>query len=786
MDNVKRDEVVVNDNLSELKQMKVWVCWNSIEKDGRKTKKPLAASGKATGTNRDYEDTWVTFDEAKSAACAKNYSGVGFVIPKGFFFLDIDHRALDDPHVVKMLERFGSYAERSVSGEGIHIYGKCDFKKLPTVKDKKGKLKLDSKYYLKNPHNDTELYIGGLTNRFAVFTEDVIRDEPVKECTNAVMVTLENDMVKNKLSLEEKKKKINEDLLKKNTDIVISNMHNQKNWEKVYSLFDLGDTTGYNSASEADLALCCIIAFWAGNRPDLIDSAFRRSSLYREKWERDDYREETIRKSIASCRGNFHRGAKPKPPFIREGDQGEYISAPALAKYVRKHCNFLLVRDNGKQGVLIYVYEKGVYRLYDEKMFKGIIKDFIAEYDEEMVKMNNVNEVYQNILTDRNYISQDELNSREDIINFRNGILIVNENELRLTDHSPSIYSTIQIPCSWRGDYSDSPVFVDYLKTLTNSDDSVAKLLLQFTGACLSNIKGWRMKKSLFLVGDGDTGKSQLKSLVEKLLGKGNYIGIDLSEIEARFGTGAIYGTRLAGSSDMSFMTVSELKTFKKITGGDSLFAEFKGKQAFEYTYNGLLWFCMNRLPKFGGDDGKWVYNRIMVVNCPNIIPKDKQDKQLLDKMYAERDGIIYLAVRALQKVIQNGYRFDEPDCVTAAREQYMSDNNTVISFFNECMCERDGGKIKDNITTGKVYKVYREWCNDNNSGFAKTAKEFRDSLSEHLGVPYDELTKRLHGYTYYQRYTLTLETKKQYPKICGYDTSNGPEDNMYSRWEQK
>ena len=51
MDNIKREEGIISDNLSELKQMKVWVCWNFIEKDGRKTKKPLAASGKATGTN---------------------------------------------------------------------------------------------------------------------------------------------------------------------------------------------------------------------------------------------------------------------------------------------------------------------------------------------------------------------------------------------------------------------------------------------------------------------------------------------------------------------------------------------------------------------------------------------------------------------------------------------------------------------------------------------------------------------------------------------------------------
>ena len=244
------------------------------------------------------------------------------------------------------------------------------------------------------------------------------------------------------------------------------------------------------------------------------------------------------------------------------------------------------------------------------------------------------------------------------------------------------------------------------MHTLTNGEAAIRQLLLEFMGACISNVKGWRMKKALFLVGEGDTGKSQLKSLVERLLGIGNYIGIDLTEIKARFGTGAIYGTRLAGSSDMSFLTVEELKTFSKITGGDSLFAEFKGQQGFEFTYGGLLWFCMNRLPKFGGDDGKWVYNRIMAVNCPNAIPKDKQDKLLLDKMYAEREGIVYKAVMALQTVIANGYRFSEPQSIEVAREAYMAENNTVISFFDECMYPWKNGIINSHCTTGRIYRV--------------------------------------------------------------------------------
>lgn len=775
MENLRKEVRLVCDNLSELKQMKIWLCWNYVEKNGRKTKVPCSAYGRATGTNPQYSRTWVTFEEAKKAACAKNYSGVGFVIPEGFFFLDIDHKPLDNPYVIKMLERFGSYTERSVSGEGIHIYGRCDFTKLPTEKDKKGNLKLDKKYYLKNPHNDTELYIGGLTNRFAVFTEDVIQDKPIKDCTEAVLETLEKDMTRAAQSKPTMKKP---DI--KATNInggadnawdIICKLRRQKNGEKFSKLFDVGDFSDYGSQSEADLALCCMIAYRTGDNPSAIDSIFRQSALYRPKWERDDYREETIRKSTESLGSQcaFGKNNMTKP-FIRINDKGQpSVSVPLLVKYIEENVRFLLVRDNGKQSLLKYVYENGVYKLYSDDMFRGLIREIIADYDIELVKMRTINEAFSLIMTSLNSIPHSVLNRDESVINFQNGLLHIGDT-LELTEHSPDVLTTIQIPCDWTNGALETPVFDSYLETLTNGDDNTKTLLLEFIGACVSNIRGWRLKKSLFMVGAGDTGKSQLKSLVERLLGKGNFIGIDLSEIEARFGTGAIYGTRLAGSSDMSFMTVSELKTFKKITGGDSLFAEFKGQQAFEYTYNGLLWFCMNRLPKFGGDDGKWVYDRIMVVNCPNVIPPEKQDKRLLDKMYRERQGIIYKAINALLNVIKNDFRFTESESVTQAREDYMTDNNTAIAFFNECMRPWVRGKIEKHCSTGRVYKVYQAWCRENNNGYAKTAKEFREELSAHLGSTFADLTVVRNGYKYYKDYGLTLEAKELYASAYGYD----------------
>lgn len=99
------------DNLSELKAMPIWVCWNKIEKYGRMTKLPCSAHGGKTGTNEEYRGTWVRYDEAIAAVQKYMYSGVGFVIPEGWFFLDIDHKDLDNALVQEILSRFDTYRQ---------------------------------------------------------------------------------------------------------------------------------------------------------------------------------------------------------------------------------------------------------------------------------------------------------------------------------------------------------------------------------------------------------------------------------------------------------------------------------------------------------------------------------------------------------------------------------------------------------------------------------------------------------------------------------------------------
>ena len=87
-------------------------------------------------------------------------------------------------------------------------------------------------------------------------------------------------------------------------------------------------------------------------------------------------------------------------------------------------------------------------------------------------------------------------------------------------------------------------------------------------------------------------------------------------------------------------------------------------------------------------------------------------------------------------------------------------------------MCPWPMGRIQPRCTTGRIFKVYRAWCQDNNQGYAKTAKEFREELAAYLDTTFSAMTTRQKGNTYYRDYSLTLEAKEQYRKEYGYDGS--------------
>ncbi len=449
-----------------------------------------------------------------------------------------------------------------------------------------------------------------------------------------------------------------------------------------------------------------------------------------------------LKKGVPRCVsavGDFERYAErltEKLPYIvphemKDGTITYSVSRTQLAAYFRAHEHYFFL-DTGGEKPLAFLYSDGDYKAVDDNIFKGCIKKHIERFDENLVKSGDLDEVYKLLVTDGKNVHANELDNIESLICFKNGLLDINILELK--PHSPDILCTVQIPCSWTESPKLCPRFTEYLETLTSADADFTALLWEYIGLAISNISGYLPKKALFLYGSGDTGKSQLLELMKRLVGAENYASTDLKELEEKFGTYCLWRKRLAGSPDMSAMRVSELKMFKKLTGGDDIPFERKGKDKFTDKFRGVMVFCANELPPFGGDKGEHVYERMLLCPCTNVIPPEKRDKRLIDKLFDECEGIVYGAVMALRRFINNGYNFTMPEICRRAIESYKVDNDDVLQFLNECTVIRGQNDSSIFTTTGAMLSAYKEWARINNCRYIASRSEFKKAVRDRYG----------------------------------------------------
>jgi len=439
----------------------------------------------------------------------------------------------------------------------------------------------------------------------------------------------------------------------------------------------------------------------------------------------------------------FSDESKKIPSFIEVTQRGEKVNPALLAEYIRQ--NNVLLNVCGQRENRIFIYLCGVYRELTDASLQGLIKQPIIEYDRRLLNMNDVKKAADDLRTDSSTITDDDLNAREDLINFKNGLFSLTDN--KLLPHSADVFSTVQLPFDYDATATDCRKTVEYLFSLSGEDLETVELLYQVAGVCISNVFGYRLKSAPILYGAGDSGKSQFVLLLQHLLGAENCASGSLSDLEQRFGTNALYMKRLYSDADMGFTTVDQLCIFKSLTGGDSIRIEYKGRDCFSTVYRGMLIFCTNELPRFGGDKGSWVYDRIIPIPCGNSIPREKQDKQLQNKLQAEAQAFVCsMLIPAVQRVIANNYQFTLPQKCRSARAAYEVENSPVREFFNR-YCYLDGyTKAADFIMAFNSWYCFEH--GGRKSGMS--AKLINKELIQHLKVTPDKLkTRRSDGEHY-------------------------------------
>lgn len=108
----------------------IWVAWN--DEGGRKV--PKSPHGGSARSNDPA--TWGTYDQAAETAAKCGYSGVGIMLGDGLGGVDLDGAVKDgeiEPWALEIIEEFGSYAEISPSGTGVHILFWADASKTGAI-----------------------------------------------------------------------------------------------------------------------------------------------------------------------------------------------------------------------------------------------------------------------------------------------------------------------------------------------------------------------------------------------------------------------------------------------------------------------------------------------------------------------------------------------------------------------------------------------------------------------------------------------------------------------------
>ena len=264
---------VIAENIpEELKRLRQWVVWRYELRD-KWTKPPYRVIGTDRASSTDPE-TWGSFDDAVTTYQAGLADGVGFVVSShdDFVGIDLDHcfdsdTGKSEPWAIDIIQKMQSYSEFSPSGEGIRIFVKGALPGGISGK-KKGNVEIYSagRYLTLTGHRleNARLTLETRQNEIDWLFEKFFRESEVKESKPASNGNGHTEW-------------------NPTDDELLTKAFMASNGGKIETLFN-GDIAGYPSPSEADLALCSLLAFWAHDEAQL-DRLFRRSDLMRDKWD---------------------------------------------------------------------------------------------------------------------------------------------------------------------------------------------------------------------------------------------------------------------------------------------------------------------------------------------------------------------------------------------------------------------------------------------------------------------------------------------------------------------
>ncbi len=396
-----------NSVIETLAQYQNWVGFKIVKRDNGKTTKPPFNPLNGQMAKPNDPNTWGSYNQALAAVKQYGFDGIGFMFyPKtiNLVGIDLDH-CLDSngqlsEFAQKVIAMVPGYWEVSPSEQGLHCFVLGN---IPTGQRKHTKLGF-------------EIYQEGryftVTGKQWPGTANELTDQTTQLYTLHKMVFSKPESPKPKREVNSKHKRgvdSHEDILNK--------AKNATNGAKFQTLWQ-GNWQGYGSQSEADLALCSMLAYWSNSDKQAIDTLFRQSGLMRDKWEESNYAESTITQAIENCQ-DYNNGIQntiiaPKqnghdpvsqyittapPQNIPNQNGHDPTSQPQISRIDQRATEKIAIRGRHVTNIPDLQNKDIEYLTYGEEadedgIAHAVINWYCPKYDKEFLYTNHMGWLY--------------------------------------------------------------------------------------------------------------------------------------------------------------------------------------------------------------------------------------------------------------------------------------------------------------------------------------------------------------------------------------------------------
>jgi putative DNA primase/helicase len=742
---------------AELRELDQWVGYRIVLKEGaeKPTKVPYSPYTE-TEASTTKPTTWGPYTAACASLKRFRYDGKGFVFTKHdpYAGIDFDNCVANgriNPEVWAWVQRLDSYAEYSPSGTGIHFVIRGI---MPGGRGRK------------NSERGVEVYDRG---RYFTVTDQHVEGTPttVNERQPELEAVLAEFFPAKKSSAATQQPAGD---IPADDKELLGRMLASRNGDKIQRLLD-GNCSDYRGKdgkpdhSGADQALCNYLAFFTGNDRARMDRLFRQSRLYREKWERQDYRNGTIDKAVADTT-EVYRGKRRMATAQTNGHSSNSAQAPSYpndlpdkpsttytngngnhSKDARVHLDnadaLLLSAERNDTGNAIVgkvlhgdriVYTSEMGWLYKENNHwerdEAEAQPRLAAIDtlqkrssavlKAMAGQDGISQALQAVTPSAKHVrdmlyllkpmvtvSKGEFDNAPHLVNTLSGVVDLRNGDVVANETSMFTYviNAEYVPGAWL-----DGLYPLLMSQWFNGDQERIEYMQRALGYTLT---GETREECLFwLNGErGRNGKGTMVNSVASLLGSPLAHTVAMKAFTARttdpqgFLLAPLHNARMAIASENSKNTTLDGELIKTVTGRDSIQVAFKGRTPFNFTPKFKLWMMANNPPKGDTtDDAFW--SRVRVVTMPNSY-LGREDNTIKDRLQTavERTATLsWLVMGAIQ-----WYRcgLGTPLWVQQETQRVRAEQDTVLQFADACL-EAEAGT---NTPFAEVYRAYEDWC---------------------------------------------------------------------------